>query len=121
MLPEHPKYSTRSMMSLLDQFFVYHPEPWQDRAWARLSGLPFEDVWFRLLMGRDCSGWYAEAQVDRPVILWCHGNAGRIINRLENLRELYRIGLSVFIFNYHGYGRSQGRPSEEGFDQGRVQ
>ena len=51
------------------------------------------------------------------MILWCHGNAGNIINRLENLRELYRIGLSVFIFDYRGYGRSQGRPSEEGLYQ----
>ena len=57
------------------------------------------------------------AQADRPVILWCHGNAGNIINRLENLRELYRIGLSVFIFDYRGYGRSQGKPSEEGLYQ----
>ena len=32
-------------MGILDQFFVYHPEPWQDRDWARLSGLPLEDVW----------------------------------------------------------------------------
>ena len=31
-------------MGILDQFFVYHPEPWQDRDWARLSGLPMEDV-----------------------------------------------------------------------------
>jgi fermentation-respiration switch protein FrsA (DUF1100 family) len=37
---------------------------------------------------------------------------------LENLRELYRIGLSVFIFDYRGYGRSQSlRPSEEGLYQ----
>lgn len=51
-------------------------------------------------------------------MLWCHGNAGRSINRLENLSELYRIGLSVFIFNYQGYGRSreghQKKASHEG-------
>ena len=31
-------------MSILDQFFVYHPMPWQDRDWARLSELPLEEV-----------------------------------------------------------------------------
>jgi uncharacterized protein len=113
--PEHPKYSTRNMLSLLDQFVAYHPEPWQDRDWARLSGLPLEDVWFQAADGARLFGWHTEAQTDRPVILWCHGNACRIINRLESLCELYWIGLSVFFFNYHGYGRSQGRPSEEGF------
>jgi fermentation-respiration switch protein FrsA (DUF1100 family) len=48
------------------------------------------------------------------VLLWCHGNAGNVIHRLENLAELYRLGLSVFIFDYRGYGRSAGKPSEEG-------
>ena len=62
-------------------------------------------------------GWYVENHATSAVILWCHGNAGNIINRLENLSELYRIGLSVFIFDYRGYGRSQGKPSEEGLYQ----
>jgi hypothetical protein len=70
-------------MSLFDQFFVYHPEPWQDRDWARLTGLPLEEVWFQAADGARLFGWYVEVQADRPVILWCHGNAGRIINRLE--------------------------------------
>jgi fermentation-respiration switch protein FrsA (DUF1100 family) len=102
-------------VSFLDQFFVYHPEPWQDRDWARLSGLPLEDVWFQASDGVRLFGWYAEAAADRPVILWCHGNAGNIINRLENLKLLYQIGLSVFLFDYRGYGKSQNvRPSEKG-------
>ena len=112
-----PACQVGGIVSILDQFFVYHPEPWQDRDWARLSGLPLEDVWFQAADGARLFGWYVEAQADSPVILWCHGNAGNIINRLENLRELYRIGLSVFIFDYRGYGRSQGSPSEEGLYQ----
>jgi uncharacterized protein len=104
-------------MSILDQFFVYHPEPWQDRDWARLSGLPLEDVWFQAADGVRLFGWYVEAQEDRPVILWCHGNAGNIIHRLENLNLLYRLGFSIFLFDYRGYARSQGRPSEEGLYQ----
>ncbi len=102
-------------MGFLDQFFVYHPEPWQDRDWARASGLPLEDVWFETADGVRLFGWYVEAAADRPVIIWCHGNAGNIINRLENLRLLYQLGLSVFLFDYRGYGKSfRGRPSEEG-------
>lgn len=105
-------------MGILDQFFVYHPEPWQDRDWARLSGLPLEEVWFQAADGARLFGWYVESSATNAVVLWCHGNAGNIINRLENLRELYRIGLSVFIFDYRGYGRSQSlRPSEEGLYQ----
>src|SRR4029079_9425309 len=103
-------------MSILDQYFVYHPEPWQDRDWARLSGLPLEDVRFQASDGVRLFGWYVEAAADRPIILWCHGNAGNIINRLDNLKLLYRMGLSIFLFDYRGYGKSQNiRPSEKGF------
>jgi len=102
-------------VSFLDQFFVYYPEPWQDREWARESGLPLEDVWFQTPDGARLFGWYVEAAADRPVMLWCHGNAGNIINRLDNLRLLYQMGVSVFLFDYRGYGKSQTiRPTEKG-------
>ncbi len=105
-------------MSLLDQLFVYYPEPWQDRDWARLSGLPLEDVWFQAVDGVRLFGWYVKSKAEGPVILWCHGNAGNIIHRLDNLKYLYQVGLSVFLFDYRGYGKSQGfRPSEEGLYQ----
>jgi fermentation-respiration switch protein FrsA (DUF1100 family) len=105
-------------VSLLDQFFVYHPEPWQDRDWARLSGLPLEDVWFPAADGARLFGWYVESAATNAVLLWCHGNAGNIINRLDNLKRLYLTGLSVFLFDYRGYGRSQSlRPSEGGLYQ----
>jgi len=104
-------------MGILDQFFVFHPEPWEDRDWARVTGLPLEEVWFHAADGVRLFGWYVEAPADRPVILWCHGNAGNITHRLENLKLLYQLGLSVFLFDYRGYGRSQGRPSEEGLYQ----
>jgi len=102
-------------VSLLDQLFVYYPAPWQDRDWRSVSGLPLEDIWFSSSEGTKLFGWYVEAAAHRPVLLWCHGNAGNIIHRLENLRYLFQKGLSVFVFDYRGYGRSQSiRPSEEG-------
>ena len=105
-------------ISILDQLFVYHPNPWQDRDWGKLSGLPLEDVWFQAADGARLFGWYVETPADRPIVLWCHGNAGNVIHRLENLKLLYRLGLSVFLFDYRGYGRSQNlHPSEAGLYQ----
>jgi uncharacterized protein len=117
-LPSLSRLRYSPSVGFLDQFFVYHPEPWQDRDWARLSGLPLEDVWFQAADGTRLFGWYVEAAADRPVMLWCHGNAGNIIDRLENLRLLYQIGLSVFLFDYRGYGKSQSvSPNEQGLYQ----
>ena len=102
-------------MSILDQFFVFHPDPWRDKDWRAASGLPLEDVWFQAADGTKLFGWYVEAQPDSPVILWCHGNAGNIINRLDNLRLLFWQELSVFLFDYRSYGRSQRvSPTEAG-------
>ncbi|HEU4684261.1 MAG TPA: alpha/beta hydrolase [Nitrospira sp.] len=101
-------------MSLLDAFVVYHPAPWIEKDWRAASGLPLEDIWLPSTDGQKLFGWYVEGPADHPVILWCHGNAGNIIHRLDNMRRLVRSGFSLFIFDYRGYGRSRGRPSEEG-------
>jgi fermentation-respiration switch protein FrsA (DUF1100 family) len=101
--------------NILDQFFVFHPHPWHDKDWRTASGLPLEDVWFHAADGTKLFGWYVEAPPGSPVIVWCHGNAGNIVHRLDNLRLLFHQSLSVFIFDYRGYGKSQNlRPNEEG-------
>ncbi len=102
---------------MLDQVFVYHPAEWEDRDWAGESGLPLEDVWFQASDGVRLFGWHVPApdrKRDSPVLLWCHGNAGNMVHRLDNLAYLHRLGLAVFLFDYRGYGRSKGRPTEEG-------
>ena len=108
-------------MGLLNQSVVYHPEPWQDRDWAGLSGLPLEDVWFQTADGARLFDWHTETQTDRPIHTLVPRQCPQNHQSIGEPGELYRIGLSVFIFNYHGYGRSQGRPLEEGFARGRAQ
>lgn len=108
-------------MNTLDQLFVYHPEPWEDRDWRAVSRLPLEDVWFPAADGARLFGWYVESAATNAVLLWCHGNAGNIIHRLDNLRYLHQVGLSVFLFDYRGYGKSQSlRPSEAGLYRDAV-
>jgi fermentation-respiration switch protein FrsA (DUF1100 family) len=96
-----------------DRYLVYHPAPWVDRDWARESGLPLEPVTLETEDRIRLFGWFV-AGAGPGVLLWCHGNAGNIIHRLDNLALLHRKGLSVLLFDYRGYGRSEGRPSEIG-------
>ncbi len=94
---------------------MYHPTPWEHQDWRAASRLPLEDVWFPAADGARLFGWYVEGPSTNAVLLWCHGNGGNIINRLDNLKRLSQLGLSVFLFDYRGYGRSQSlRPSESG-------
>ena len=102
---------------MFESTFVFQPSPWEDRNWAQLSGLPLEEVWLAVTDGVTVFGWFVNAGSTAPVILWCHGNAGNVSHRLGNIRQLHQRGISVFIFDYRGYGRSTGVPSEPGFYQ----
>jgi len=62
-------------------------------------------------------GWFFPLPGKEPTILFCHGNAGNISHRIENVKLLLDYGLQVFIYDYRGYGRSKGRPSEAGLYQ----
>ncbi len=77
-------------------------------------GLAFEDVHFQASDGTRLHGWYIPAPRARATLLFCHGNAGNISHRLDSIRIFHGLGLSVFIFDYRGYGKSSGRPSEPG-------
>lgn len=49
---------------------------------------------------------------DAPVMIWFHGNAGNLTDRADMAVEHAKRGISVFVFDYRGYGKSEGRPSE---------
>lgn len=59
-------------------------------------------------------GWFVPAPAERATVLFFHGNAGNVGDRLETVRIFHELGLSVLVFDYRGYGRSEGRPSEVG-------
>ena len=102
---------------MFENIFVFQPSTWENRNWAQLSGLPLEEVWLPIDEEVTVFGWFIDAGSTNPVLLWCHGNAGNVSHRLENIRQFYQRGISVFIFDYRGYGQSTGVPSEVGFYQ----
>jgi fermentation-respiration switch protein FrsA (DUF1100 family) len=77
-------------------------------------GLGYEEVWIATPDGERLSGWWVEAPQRRGTLLFCHGNAGNMGHRLDSLRLFAEQRLDVLIFDYRGYGRSSGRPSERG-------
>jgi fermentation-respiration switch protein FrsA (DUF1100 family) len=93
--------------------FVYYPEPTISADPGNI-GLEFEGVLFETEDGVRLSGWYIPAENANGVILFCHGNAGNISHRLESIQIFHQLGLNVFIFDYRGYGQSEGKPTEIG-------
>ena len=78
-------------------------------------GLRYEDADLRAADGVRLHGWFVPGSAGGPTLLWAHGNAGTIADRLPIIQFLHeRLQVSLLIFDYRGYGRSEGRPSEEG-------
>ena len=78
-------------------------------------GLPCEDVSLKTIDGLTLGAWYMPPPAaDGPVLLHCHGNGGNISHRLEVMRSLREAGAGVLVFDYRGYGRSEGSPDEQG-------
>ena len=98
---------------LLQSRLIYFPER-ELAATPRVKGLSYQAVVFKAADGIELHGWFIPAVPARGVVLFCHGNAGNISHRLESIELFHRLGLSTFIFDYRGYGQSQGRPSEAG-------
>jgi fermentation-respiration switch protein FrsA (DUF1100 family) len=77
-------------------------------------GLTFESVEILTEDGTRLDAWYVPALEPRGTVLFFHGNAGNISHRLDSLRVFNQLNLSTLIFDYRGYGRSEGEVSEAG-------
>ena len=104
---------TARYTNLIDRYFIFFPE----KELVQDPGdrdLDFEDVSFSTSDGVRLHGWFVPGSSE-TTLLWFHGNGGNISHRVDNIAELHaRLGVGVFIFDYRGYGRSEGTPSEQG-------
>ncbi|MEM9556219.1 MAG: alpha/beta hydrolase [Acidobacteriota bacterium] len=78
-------------------------------------GIEFEDIEFESADGTRLHGWWMPVRGAASTLVYCHGNSGSIGDRLpiyQRLLALLRVNL--FAFDYRGYGRSEGVPTEKG-------
>ena len=94
---------------------IFHPSKFPEGNWDPASkGLKVQDIDFQSKDGKKLHGWFVASSQARATLLWFHGNAGNLSHRLSNIQELLSLNLNIFIFDYRGYGKSEGEPDEEG-------
>lgn len=101
---------------LFQENFIYfpgHPSRRVETTPAAL-GLAFEELAIPTGDGETLAGWYVPAPNARATLLFLHGNAGNIGQRIDLIAMFQRLGLNVLIFDYRGYGTSTGKPGETG-------
>jgi len=76
--------------------------------------IDYENVYFTSSDNNKLNGWFIEADNAQATVLFCHGNAGNISILIETIEILKNLNLNVLVFDYRGYGLSEGAPTEEG-------
>jgi len=97
----------------IENFYVYFPQT-DIEATPDEFRLSYKDVYFHSKDGEKLNAWFLHGDKDAPVILYCHGNACNISHLLDYAGLLVEKNLQVFLFDYRGYGKSTGSPSEKG-------
>ena len=101
-------------LAKIEKSMVFAPSRYPAGNWQP-PGLVFEDATFTASDGTRLNGWFVPHPQPRAVVLFCHGNGGNVALWGDELRILHdRMGVSVLGFDYRGYGRSEGTPSEAG-------
>ncbi|MGW4740884.1 alpha/beta hydrolase [Nocardia xishanensis] len=77
-------------------------------------GLEYADLSLSTEDGETLHAWWLPAPRSIGHVLFAHGNAGNLGDRVAIYALLVAAGFDVLAFDYRGYGRSTGRPSEHG-------
>ena len=78
------------------------------------AGLEFEDLTITTFDNVKLNGWLIPAPSATAIVIFLHGNAGNIGDRLGKIDMFHKLGVNTLIIDYRGYGKSEGRPSENG-------
>ncbi|HEY3352578.1 MAG TPA: alpha/beta hydrolase [Polyangia bacterium] len=101
---------------LFENRFIFFPTKYPAGDWerARHARVPIEDVWLTASDGVRLHAWFVRGTAPEATILFFHGNAGNVADRLDWLVELAALPADVLALDYRGYGRSAGAPNEAG-------
>ncbi|MGY8732647.1 MAG: alpha/beta hydrolase [Pirellulales bacterium] len=110
-------FSIVVLMLLFESRLVYPRELWDSRV-RFAEGASLKEVYFNAADGTRLHGLYRQRNRPRVVILYLHGNGGNVGHRAGTLRLLAsRYDASVLGVSYRGYGKSEGKPTENGLYQ----
>ncbi|HXY40878.1 MAG TPA: alpha/beta hydrolase [Vicinamibacteria bacterium] len=103
-----------ALMLLFERRLIYFPQRGLDVT-PQALGLVSEELPLRAEDGVRLHGWFLPVKGSRLTLLVCHGNGGNVSHRLDRaLAAQAQLRTDVLLFDYRGYGRSEGSPDEEG-------
>ena len=104
----------RGLLYYFSNRAVYYPSKYPEGNWELQRAAGATDAWMETLDGVKIHGWWVHRESSQLATLFLHGNAGNITDRARHIQEIVAAGSSALILDYRGYGKSSGRPSEQG-------
>lgn len=101
------------LVFLMQKEVIFHPSKTISMTPDMLK-MDYDDCFFKTSDNLTLNGWYVPADKAVFTVLFCHGNAGNIGNRLDTIETFNKMGCNIFVFDYREYGKSEGSLSEEG-------
>ena len=102
-------------LMIFENQFIYFPEKYPKGPYDQARSIPgLRECWITTPDGIKIHAWFAPAESARATLVISHGNAGNISHRYLLLRSLQKHRYHVLMYDYRGYGRSEGTPSEDG-------
>src|SRR6218665_1159080 len=104
-----------AMLWFWEKSLVYHPMSATEGDWSIGARKGFEDVTFAAADGTRLHGWFKDHHERRAVVLFLHGNGGNVplwSYSVDDMIRRHRV--AALVFDYRGYGKSEGTPGEDG-------
>lgn len=101
------------LLYFFQSHLVYHP-PKVVRMTPAKIGLKYEEIRLGTSDGVNLSAWFIPSDANRGVVLYNHGNGDNVGRLLERIEIFHELGLGTLVYDYRGYGQSEGEPTEEG-------
>ena len=104
------------MLQFIENFFLFKPTTAAKEWISPPEGYGIEELWLQASDGNKIHAWWIPPPAGKPkkAVLYCHGNGGNLSLRFEGVKRwLQLLDVGVLIFDYPGYGKSLGKPSEQ--------
>lgn len=94
---------------------LFSPDPYPRGNWTVIPPSDRQELIIPTPDGETLHAWFLEsAGAHDPILIWFHGAGGNLTGRAEVANRIRNSGVSVLLFDWRGYGRSTGSPSEAG-------
>lgn len=102
------------LLALNENYLVYPGSNASRGNWE--PSFKFEEINFQSGDGTNLVGWYMPLEGADEYVLLCHGNAENVAQSAQHsgLKFQAALNANIFVFDYRGYGKSEGSPNEEG-------